>query len=62
MLLKLFIGNRIREIKNLFLVLFWSYCLINDNFVDLFIRGISVIELYVLILWKYGLYWLLFEL
>lgn len=56
--LKPFIGNRTREIKNLFPVSLWSHCPTNDNPADLLTRGISATELHASTLWKHGPHWL----
>ena len=56
--LKPFIGNRTREIKNLFPVSLWSHCPTKDNPADLLTRGISATEFHTSTLWKHGPHWL----
>ena len=56
--LKPFIGNRTKEIKNLFPVSLWSHCPTNDNPADLLTRGISATEFHASALWKHGPHWL----
>ena len=56
--LKPFIGNRPREVKNLFPVSLRSHCPTNDNPADLLTRGISATDFHASTLWKHGPHWL----